>query len=146
MQLLSHLSLQYPIPKSMSIAKHAITRLASLSAALPARKRAQLFLPTMPCLVRICRAFPPLREETAEMLVCLGNLTYMQLSKDSTTVLSEFFLKIKSLLLLLLILCFCYCCCWGCEFIDLVVVRVEEVSHWHKYATAGSRSIDEGKA
>eukprot|EP00794_Sanderia_malayensis_P014277 gene14277-15764_t len=89
-QLLSYLCLQYPIPKSKSIAIHAINRLTSLSAALPAKRRTQFFQPIMPCLERICRAFPPVREEVTQLLIGLGHLTYEQLNKDSSLSLTEF--------------------------------------------------------
>lgn len=84
-QLLSYLSMQYPIPKSLSVAKHAMNRLVSLAVALPARKRTQFFLPVMPCLLRICTAFPPLREEASEILITLGSLTHTQLNKESSS-------------------------------------------------------------
>lgn len=83
-QLLSYLSMQYPLPKSLSIAKHALNRLMSLAVALPVKKRTQFFLPIMPCLARICTTFPPLREETSELLVTIGKLTHTQLNKDSS--------------------------------------------------------------
>ncbi|XP_065055164.1 LOW QUALITY PROTEIN: integrator complex subunit 2-like [Rhopilema esculentum] len=83
-QLLSFLALQYPIPKCLSVAKHAVNRLTSLCAALPARTRRRFFLPVLPCLVRFSNAFPPLRQDATELLIILGNLAYTQLNKDTS--------------------------------------------------------------
>ena len=92
-QLLSFLALQYPIPKCLSVAKHAVNRLTSLCAALPARTRRRFFLPVLPCLVRFSNAFPPLRQDATELLIILGNLAYTQLNKDTSASLRKFYLQ-----------------------------------------------------
>jgi len=92
-QLLSYLSMQYPIPKSLSVAKLVMNRLISLAVALPSKKRTQFFLPVMPCISRICNAFPPLREEATELLITLGSLTRTQLNKDSSSSLRTWMLS-----------------------------------------------------
>ncbi|XP_031555845.1 integrator complex subunit 2-like isoform X2 [Actinia tenebrosa] len=73
-QLASYLCLQYPLPKAMGVAKYVLSRLSSLLAALPSSKRASFFIPTLPALVRFCRAFPPLHPEATSFLVQLGKV------------------------------------------------------------------------
>lgn len=73
-QLASYLSLQYPLPKALSVAKYILSRMTSLLAALPASKRASFFMPALPSLVLFCRAFPPLCGDTCVLLVQLGKV------------------------------------------------------------------------
>ena len=84
-QLISHLAVQYPIPKAYSMCKYVSTRLNNLLAALPVAKRNQFFVSALPSLVRICKAFPPLREETTELLLKIGKVAVSQLNKSSLT-------------------------------------------------------------
>lgn len=73
-QLASYLCLQFPLPKAMGVARYILSRLSSLLATLPASKRASFFTPTLPTLVRFCRAFPPLCDEATSFLLELGRV------------------------------------------------------------------------
>lgn len=72
--LVSHLSLQYALPKSMSIARLAINTLSTLITVLSAEFRTELFIPCLPALVRICEAFPLLVDDVVALLVHLGRV------------------------------------------------------------------------
>lgn len=72
--LVSHLSLQYALPKSMSIARLAINTLSTLITVLPAEFRIELFIPCLPALVRICEAFPLLVDDVVALLIHLGRV------------------------------------------------------------------------
>ncbi|KAL1132582.1 hypothetical protein AAG570_010534 [Ranatra chinensis] len=72
--LVSHLALQYALPKAMSVSRLAINTLSTLLTVLPSHSRAELFLPALDCLVRICSAFPPLVEDVVSLLMQLGRI------------------------------------------------------------------------
>ena len=80
--LISHLSVVCAMPNSLSIARYRTGKMATISTSprlalncvwtllgvLAARERETLLRPTLPALVRICRAFPPLIEDTVQLL------------------------------------------------------------------------------
>nr|CAG4651591.1 EOG090X0154 [Triops cancriformis] len=76
--LASHLSLQYALPKSMGVARLAINVLYTLLSVLPSNGRSDLFLPALPALVRIATAFPPLVEDIMVLLALLGKVARSQ--------------------------------------------------------------------
>lgn len=92
-QLISHLAVQYPIPKSYSMCNYVMQRMSDLLAALPVVKRNQYFIPATECLVRICKAFPPLREEVTSLLLKLGKISLSQMKKSSGVVTSTIKLR-----------------------------------------------------
>ncbi|KAI5099789.1 integrator complex subunit 2 [Silurus meridionalis] len=73
-QLLSHLCTQYALPKSLTVARLAISVMGTLLTILTRAKRFAFFMPTLPCLVSICLAFPPLYDDVASLLVQLGQV------------------------------------------------------------------------
>ncbi|MCI4388170.1 hypothetical protein PGIGA_G00082510 [Pangasianodon gigas] len=73
-QLLSHLCTQYALPKSLTVARLAISVMGTLLTILTRAKRFAFFMPTLPCLVSICWAFPPLYDDVASLLVQLGQV------------------------------------------------------------------------
>uniref|UniRef100_A0A8B9HQU6 Integrator complex subunit 2 n=1 Tax=Astyanax mexicanus TaxID=7994 RepID=A0A8B9HQU6_ASTMX len=73
-QLLSHLCTQYALPKSLSVARLAISMMGTLLTVLTRDKRFLFFMPTLPCLVSFCRAFPPLYDDVASLLVQVGQV------------------------------------------------------------------------
>lgn len=81
--LASHLSVQYAVPKSLSVARLAINTLSTLLTVLPTSTRASLFRPVLPALVRICGAFPPLADDTISFLLQLGRVATAQASLES---------------------------------------------------------------
>lgn len=76
--LLSYLSLQYPLPKSMSLSYLAVNTLTVLLGVLDTERRKKLFIPALPCLVRIGKAFPPLVENIVRLLLSLGRIAWSQ--------------------------------------------------------------------
>ncbi|XP_072515420.1 integrator complex subunit 2 [Salminus brasiliensis] len=73
-QLLAHLCTQYALPKSLSVARLAISVMGTLLTVLTRAKRFVFFMPTLPCLVSFCRAFPPLYDDVASLLVQVGQV------------------------------------------------------------------------
>ncbi|KAG7483778.1 hypothetical protein MATL_G00041950 [Megalops atlanticus] len=73
-QLLSHLCTQYALPKSLSVARLAISVMGTLLTVLTQAKRFAFFMPTLPCLVAFCQAFPPLYDDVASLLVQVGQV------------------------------------------------------------------------
>ncbi|KAG8451680.1 hypothetical protein GDO86_003751 [Hymenochirus boettgeri] len=73
-QLLSHLCIQYALPKSLSVARLAINVMGTLLTVLTQAKRFTFFMPTLPCLVSFCQAFPPLYEEIMSLLIQVGQV------------------------------------------------------------------------
>ncbi|EEC07439.1 integrator complex subunit, putative, partial [Ixodes scapularis] len=77
-ELASYLCLQYSIAKSLSIARLCVNVTHTLLGVLPSYQRPLLFLPALPALVRMCRAFPPLAEDVAVLLLQLGRVCLSQ--------------------------------------------------------------------
>uniref|UniRef100_A0A672Z286 Integrator complex subunit 2 n=1 Tax=Sphaeramia orbicularis TaxID=375764 RepID=A0A672Z286_9TELE len=73
-QLLSYLCTQYALPKSLSVARLAISVMGTLLTVLTHAKRFAFFMPTLPCLVAFCQAFPPLYDDVAALLVQVGQV------------------------------------------------------------------------
>lgn len=78
--LVSHVSIQYALPKAMSIARLCVNTLSVLLSVLPCDLRVDLFQPVLPSLVRICTAFPPLLEDITSLLMQLGRVCESQAS------------------------------------------------------------------
>uniref|UniRef100_A0A673FVS3 Integrator complex subunit 2-like n=1 Tax=Sinocyclocheilus rhinocerous TaxID=307959 RepID=A0A673FVS3_9TELE len=74
-QLLSHLCTQYALPKSLSVARLAISVMDTLLTVLTRAKRFAFFMPTLPCLVSFCKAFPPLFDDVMSLLVQVGQVS-----------------------------------------------------------------------
>ncbi|XP_054258735.1 integrator complex subunit 2 [Macrosteles quadrilineatus] len=72
--LVSHLSLHYALPKSMSVARLAINTLSTLVTVLSSENRTELFTPALPALVRVCEAFPPLVDDVVSLLLQVGRV------------------------------------------------------------------------
>ncbi|XP_078235418.1 integrator complex subunit 2 [Pogona vitticeps] len=73
-QLLSYLCIQYALPKSLSVARLAINVMGTLLTVLTEAKRYIFFMPTLPCLVSFCQAFPPLYEDIVSLLIQIGQV------------------------------------------------------------------------
>ncbi|XP_053563317.1 integrator complex subunit 2 [Bombina bombina] len=73
-QLLSYLCIQYALPKSLSMARLAINVMGTLLTVLTQAKRFVFFMPTLPCLVSFCQAFPPLYEDIMSLLIQIGQV------------------------------------------------------------------------
>ncbi|KAM6906901.1 integrator complex subunit 2 isoform 2-T2 [Xenentodon cancila] len=73
-QLLSYLCTQYALPKSLNVARLAISVMGTLLTVLTRAKRFSFFMPTLPCLVAFCQAFPPLYDDVAALLVQVGQV------------------------------------------------------------------------
>uniref|UniRef100_A0A8D0LBH3 Integrator complex subunit 2 n=1 Tax=Sphenodon punctatus TaxID=8508 RepID=A0A8D0LBH3_SPHPU len=73
-QLLSYQCIQYALPKSLSVARLAINVMGTLLTVLTQAKRYSFFMPTLPCLVSFCQAFPPLYEDIMSLLIQIGQV------------------------------------------------------------------------
>ncbi|RWS15481.1 Integrator complex subunit 2-like protein [Dinothrombium tinctorium] len=82
------LSLTYPITKSLSAAKLCFNVSYTLLTLLASEKRAQFFIPVLPALVRMCKPFPPLRDEAENMLTQLSQICLSRLAATCPTFLS----------------------------------------------------------
>lgn len=78
--LTSHLSLQYALPKSLSIAKLCLNTLSTLIPILTNDVRVEMFRAVLPCIVRFSEAFPPLIEDCILLLMQLGRIAESQAS------------------------------------------------------------------
>ncbi|XP_058821101.1 integrator complex subunit 2 isoform X2 [Topomyia yanbarensis] len=76
--LTSHLSLQYSLPKSLSIAKLCLNTLTTLLGVLSGDTRIEMFRTILPCIVRFAEAFPPLLDECIMFLLQLGRIAESQ--------------------------------------------------------------------
>lgn len=78
--LTSYLSLQYSLPKSLSVAKLCINTLSTLLGVLTNDTRVEMFEAILPCIVRFAEAFPPLIEDCILFLMQLGRVVESQSS------------------------------------------------------------------
>ncbi|XP_041968143.1 integrator complex subunit 2 [Aricia agestis] len=78
--LVSHLSIQYALPKAMSIARLCVNTLSTLLSVLPSDMRLELFQPVLKSLVRICTAFPSLLDDITSLLLQLARICRSQAS------------------------------------------------------------------
>uniref|UniRef100_A0A182Q203 Integrator complex subunit 2 n=1 Tax=Anopheles farauti TaxID=69004 RepID=A0A182Q203_9DIPT len=89
--LASHLSLQYALPKSLSIAKLCINTLTTLLGVLSGDTRIEMFRAVLPCIVRFAEAFPPLLDECILFLLQLGRIVQSQAALGRSTSLPSLF-------------------------------------------------------
>ncbi|RZF41357.1 hypothetical protein LSTR_LSTR000071 [Laodelphax striatellus] len=82
--LAAHLSLQYALPKSMSVARLCVSTLTTLLSVLSSTSRAELFSSTLQSLVCICVAFPPLVDDVIALLMQLARITIAEASRSNT--------------------------------------------------------------
>ncbi|KAF5297030.1 hypothetical protein FQA39_LY12244 [Lamprigera yunnana] len=82
-QLLSHLSIQYALPKSLNLCVTALNLLYALLGAISAKQGIKLFKDTLPALVLISEAFPPLVEDIVQFLIQLSRVCRSQASVAS---------------------------------------------------------------
>merc|ERR1712029_367227 len=72
--MVSHLSVMWSLPKSLSYARLCINSLSTLLGVLATQQRRDLMESVLPALVRICSAFPPLLEDCLQLLVLASNM------------------------------------------------------------------------
>lgn len=98
--LTSHISLQYALPKSHSIAKLCLNTLTTLLGVLSSDTRIEMFRSVLPCVVRFGEAFPPLLDECVMFLIQLGRIAESQLALGRSSSLPALYLgpeaKIRS--------------------------------------------------
>jgi integrator complex subunit 2 len=82
--LTSHLSIQYALPKSLCLAKLCVNTLATLLGILTSDTRIEMFRAVLPCIVRFGEAFPPLVEECTQFLTQIGKLAESQAALGRT--------------------------------------------------------------
>ncbi|GFR61653.1 integrator complex subunit 2 [Elysia marginata] len=79
-QLLAALCTHYHLPKSMNIAKLGIDVMFTLMSVLEKSNWVAFFQQTIPSLVLICEAFPPLCEDATALLTQIGRVCHAQLT------------------------------------------------------------------
>ncbi|CAH1986857.1 unnamed protein product [Acanthoscelides obtectus] len=82
-QLLSHVSLQYALPKSLNLCVTALNLLYALLGGLSSSQRVKLFKPVLPALVRMSEAFPPITDDIINLLTQLARICESQASLAS---------------------------------------------------------------
>lgn len=82
-QLLSHLCLQYALPKSLNLCIVALNLLYALLGSISSNQRIKLFKPVLPALVRISEAFPPLCDDIIGLMTQLARVCESQASLAS---------------------------------------------------------------
>ncbi|KAK7483426.1 hypothetical protein BaRGS_00025366 [Batillaria attramentaria] len=88
-QLLAALCGQYGLPKSLNVAKLAINVMFTLLTAYESSACCQLFVETVPSLLLMCRAFPPLCEDATSLLTQIARVCRSQLAIHSNTATTE---------------------------------------------------------
>lgn len=89
-ELASYLCLQYALPKALNIARLVINVMFTLSSALATEERVEYLIRTVPSLVRVCQAFPPLCEDVTSLLTQVGRICIASLSSTSNIVQTTF--------------------------------------------------------
>ncbi|CAI9724064.1 integrator complex subunit 2-like [Octopus vulgaris] len=89
-ELASHLCLQYALPKAMNIARVIINIMFTVLGAFSAHERAEFLIKTVPSLLLICQAFPPLCEDVTSLLMQIGRVCIATLSSTSNVMQTAF--------------------------------------------------------
>ncbi|XP_060079254.1 integrator complex subunit 2-like [Ylistrum balloti] len=88
-KLTSHLCCHYALPKSLSVAKLVMNVMFTMIEVLDGQYRAKFLVETVPCLVRVCQAFPPLCEDATTLLGQVGRICISHLTSSSNVLGSE---------------------------------------------------------
>lgn len=88
-ELCSHLSLHYCITKCLCVAKLCFNVSYTLLSVLSGKKRCTFFIPVLPAIVRMCRAFKPLREDALQLITQLHQISLSRLAATSCTFISS---------------------------------------------------------
>jgi len=80
-QLIAHLSVQYSLPKSFGIAKHALNTIGAMPG-VTSNERAEFYVLVVSALELLCEAFPPLVDDVIGILVNLGKVCTYQNSVE----------------------------------------------------------------
>ncbi|ESO06329.1 hypothetical protein HELRODRAFT_160493 [Helobdella robusta] len=79
-KLVSYLSLQYPVPKSLSVARLCVNVMKTLLSVLTSEQRPAFYVSTLPDLVRFCTAFPVITDDTLHFLNQLGAIVRSEIA------------------------------------------------------------------
>lgn len=88
-ELCSHLSLHYCITKCLCVAKLCFNVSYTLLSVLSGKKRCTFFIPVLPAIVRMCKAFKPLREDALQLITQLHQISLSRLAATSCTFISS---------------------------------------------------------
>jgi len=83
--LISHLSMAYPLPRSLSTARLAVNSIFTLLSVLDSATRKELILASLSPLERICSAFPPLIDDVLSLLLQAGQMSLNCATLDGYT-------------------------------------------------------------
>nr|CAB3256441.1 integrator complex subunit 2 [Phallusia mammillata] len=83
-ELASHISLQYPLPKSLAIAKLCINTISTFVTVVPSKSQCSFFSRAIATFPNFTKAFPPLTKDCISILQQLGRMVQAEiLSKFS---------------------------------------------------------------
>lgn len=83
-QLASHLCEKYAITKSLNAAKLCFNVAYTLLQLLPSDKRALFYIPVLPALLRTCKVFPILQEDTKIILNQINQITLAHMASTTS--------------------------------------------------------------
>ncbi|KAK3084417.1 hypothetical protein FSP39_013249 [Pinctada imbricata] len=82
-KMMSYLCCQFALPKSLSVAKLSVNVMFTMLGVLEKPDRVNFFMETIPCLVRVCQAFPPLCEDVTSLLHQVGRVCTSHVAESS---------------------------------------------------------------
>ncbi|KAL4223618.1 Integrator complex subunit 2 [Mactra antiquata] len=95
-KLTSYLCGQYALPKSLSIAKLCLNVMFAMIGVLDSKKRSEFFLETLPYLVKICKAFPPLCEDVTSLLIQIGRVCVSHMTSTSNVPQTDYSIALSA--------------------------------------------------
>ncbi|KAK7087171.1 integrator complex subunit 2-like [Littorina saxatilis] len=88
-QLLAALCSQYPLPKTMNVARLAINVMFTVLSTYESHVWCKMFVHTVPSILLMCRAFPPLCEDVTALLIQIARVCRSQLAVSSNTAVTD---------------------------------------------------------
>lgn len=88
-QLGSHLSVHFPVPKSLSIARLCVNILSTFVTVLPAHQRCEFFSSALCSVRRFASAFPPLLRDCISVLIHLSKISRCHLAAHNSMLLQD---------------------------------------------------------
>ena len=98
-RLVSHLGLQYSVPRSLSVAKLSLNVMHTMLTVLTSHQRCLFYSTTLPDLVRFCTSFPVLIEDSVALLIQLGKIVVSELVFESPAFFLDRFIPSSDVIL-----------------------------------------------
>ncbi|XP_065193206.1 integrator complex subunit 2-like isoform X2 [Sycon ciliatum] len=87
LQLCFHLCSHYPLPRTLSVARSAMSHLSGIISTRSLDEYSSVFLPVLPSLTRACRVLPALLDDAVPLVGRLGRILNTTLPRISTSAL-----------------------------------------------------------